>query len=146
MQLRLRPFVVSLVSFGLIAALAAQSAFADPRDFTLVNGTSVALTAIFVAPATSADWEEDLLGSDMLPAGSSLAITFPDDDMTDAPRFVGSASTEGQAAGSGTSLSNCVYNIKVIGAQGETGYLYAVDLCTASTVTFSDVSTGGTTQ
>jgi hypothetical protein len=145
MQLRLRPLVVSLVSVGLIATLAAQSAFADPRDFTLVNGTTVALNAIFVAPATSADWEEDLLGSDVLPAGSSLAITFPD-DVTDAPTFIGTATTDGQAAGSGSSLSNCVYNIKVIGAQGETGYLYGVDLCTASTVTFSDVAASSATQ
>jgi hypothetical protein len=50
------------------------------------------------------------------------------------------------AAGNGTTVHDCVYNIKVAGAQGEAGYLYSVDLCTASTVTFTDMSSSATAQ
>jgi hypothetical protein len=63
----------------------------------------------------------------------------------DAPALVGLASTDGVGVG-GSTMSNCVYNIKVIGANGEAGYLYAVDLCTASTVTFTDAATSAATQ
>jgi hypothetical protein len=34
--------------------------------------------------------------------------------------------------------STCLYDVKVMGQGGQEGYLYKVDLCTISTVTFSD--------
>ena len=60
-------------------------------------------------------WGDDAMGTDILPAGASVNMNF---------------SGPGDAA--------CVYDIKVLGTQGQEGYLYKVDLCTVSHVTFSD--------
>jgi hypothetical protein len=54
------------------------------------------------------------MGDDVLDPGDAVHITFN---------------------GSG---SECLYDIKAVGQQGQVGYLYKVNLCSVSTVTFSD--------
>ncbi len=88
---------------------------ADPRDFTLVNESSVTIVYAYVSSSDVSDWEEDVLGDDVLPPGQRVNITF-----------------------SGFTPGNCSYDIKVVGRGGETGYLWAVDLCSTATVTFTD--------
>ncbi len=34
--------------------------------------------------------------------------------------------------------TSCLYDVKVVGQAGESGVLYKVDLCSVTTVTFSD--------
>jgi hypothetical protein len=85
-----------------------------PRDFTLENANDVMITHVYVAPSDVMSWEEDVLGMDVLAPGATVEITF-------------SGFTEGA----------CSYDIKVIAADGREGYLWAVDLCTVSLVTFS---------
>ena len=94
--------------------LLAQSAFADPRDFTLRNRSAVDIAYVYVSPSASDDWGDDIMGTDILPSGESLDVSFD--------RFEG---------------ARCAYDIKVVGTSGEVGYLYKVDLCSVSTVTFS---------
>jgi len=84
----------------------ALPAFADPRDFNVVNDTSIVLTAVYVSPSDA---------SDVLSAGDNVDVTFR--------KFDG---------------ISCLYDVKVIGQQGQSGVLYKVDLCSLSTVTFSD--------
>ena len=102
-------------AIALLAALWAIPAFADPRDFNVVNSTSVVLTHVFVSPSDTADWGDDIMGRDLLNPDESVNVTFG--------KFDG---------------SSCLYDVKVLGQQGQTGFLYKVDLCTVSTVTFSD--------
>jgi hypothetical protein len=107
--LALAAFAVSLV------AIAPGVVRADPRDFTLVNDSTVVITYAYVSSSAVTDWEEDVLGEDVLAPGASTIVTF-----------------------SGFKEGNCSYDIKVVGGGGEEGYLWAVDLCSISTVTFSN--------
>lgn len=112
---RLRRLLLTGVSASLLAFSIAQSAFAaDPRDFTLNNESAVDLAYVYVSPSDYSDWGDDILGSGLLPAGQATSVTFG--------RFDG---------------VTCNYDIKVLGVGGQEGYLYKVDLCTVTNVTFS---------
>jgi hypothetical protein len=100
---------------ALLAALWAMPAFADPRDFNVVNGTSVVLTHVFVSPSDTMDWGDDIIGRDVLNPAEGVSVTFR--------KFDG---------------NTCLYDVKVVGQAGETGVMYKVDLCTVTTVTFND--------
>lgn len=108
--------VIALVAVLGMVALTAQSTRADERDFTLVNASSVVITHVYVSAADLADWGDDILGRDVLMPGESVDILFS--------RFDGEA-------------GNCLYDIRVRGQNGEEGFLYGVNLCTTTTVTFS---------
>jgi len=66
--------------FFALAALAI--AFVSPahaqakQDFTLVNKTGYELNKVFVSPSKSDDWQEDVLGRDVLGKGESVNIKF----------------------------------------------------------------------
>jgi hypothetical protein len=120
LRIRFRALVATFLSIVVLAAIAAQSVFADPRDFTLINNSSVTLTSVYVSPSDAKGWEEDVMGRDVLPAGESVDIGF---------------------AKAKTGV--CLFDIKVVGIAGEVGILYDIDLCSTSTVTFNDgVNTG----
>jgi hypothetical protein len=112
--LRLRRLLLTGVSACVLALVMVQSAFADPRDFELNNNSPVDLAFVYVSPTATDNWGDDILGSGLLSAGNSVNVTFR--------AFDG---------------NSCSYDIKVLGVGGEEGYLYKVDLCTVSHVTFS---------
>jgi hypothetical protein len=67
----------------LVAVFAAALAFAAPagaedakQDFKLVNKTGYELKALYVSPAKSDDWEDDILGQDTLADGQSVNVHF----------------------------------------------------------------------
>jgi hypothetical protein len=103
---------LSVVAAGLFIA---QSAFADVRDFTLTNSSSVDIASVYVSPSGVDSWGSDAMGTDILWSGQSVSMNF-----------------------TGSADGACVYDIKVLGTQGEEGYLYKVDLCSVSQVTFGD--------
>ena len=107
--------LLSVVGAAACVLLLAQSALADVRDFTLRNRSDVDIAYVYVSPTAADDWGDDILGTDTLPSGDSIDVTFDEntDDFT------------------------CVYDVKVVGTAGEVGYLYKVNLCTVDTVTFS---------
>jgi hypothetical protein len=110
-----RRLAPALAAASLLAAALAVPALADPRDFSVVNGSSVTLTHLFVSPSDEQQWGDDILGRDVLNPSESVDVTFR-----------------------GFDGSTCLYDIKVLGQQGQQGVLYKVDLCSSSTVTFSD--------
>jgi hypothetical protein len=114
---RFRPVAAIIASASLVAAFGAQSVFADQRDFTLTNNASIPLKSVYVSTADTKSWEEDILGRDILAAGDSVNINFGKAD-----------------------AGVCLYDIKVTGFEGQAGYLYGVDLCTVTNVTFSDAA------
>ena len=59
----------------LLAALATPAA-AGTQDFRLVNQTGVEIYNLFISESNNTNWEEDVLGLDVLPNGSSVVVTF----------------------------------------------------------------------
>jgi hypothetical protein len=106
--------VMAIVAALAMVALSNSVASADRRDFVLVNNSSVTFIEAYVSPSESDDWGEDVMPYDVLYPGESIDIVFD--------RFV---------------AGTCLYDIKVIGADGSEGVLWKVNLCTITTVTFS---------
>ena len=105
-----------MLGVGVLALLlaTATSAFADERDFTLHNNSSVDIYYVYVSPSSSNFWGGDVLGEDVLPSGDLVDITFDD------PR------------------TTCVWDIKAVARDSSEGYIYKVDLCSVSDVYFHD--------
>lgn len=114
MSRMIRPFVAMLMA-ALLVAMLAGTALADERDFDLVNNTSRDLHSVYVESSANPDWGDDIMGQDILPVGQTVHIVFSKFDGT-----------------------SCLYDIKVVTADGVEGTLYQVNLCEVSTVTFSD--------
>jgi hypothetical protein len=110
-------FAGVMVALALLAVLtvgtASPALAADPRDFTLVNASSSTIRELYVSPSNSSDWEEDVLGDDMLSPGQRVNITFS--------RF---------------RPGHCCYDIKVVTRSGSESELHDVDLCNTRTVTY----------
>ncbi len=98
----------------LMVVVTTSTAFADPRDFTLVNSTGTILSEVYVSPSNVTDWGEDVLGRDVLMPDETVEIVFQ--------KF-----TPG----------NCLYDVKVITDEGNEGLLTQVNLCETHTVTFN---------
>ena len=71
-------------------------AFADPRDFNVVNGSSIVLTHVFVSPSDTQEWGEDIMGRDVLSPAETVNVTFG--------KFDG---------------NSCLYDVKVVGQADE---------------------------
>ena len=56
--------------------LAASAAFAGEQDFILHNRTGVEIHKLHIAPHSSDEWGEDILGQDTLASGETLQIKF----------------------------------------------------------------------
>ena len=108
-----RVLLTAVAAFAMVLVLA-QSAFADPRDFELRNSSAVDIAFVYVSPSDMSAWGDDIMGTDVLPSGQSVNVSFR--------AFDG---------------NTCSYDIKVVGTSGQEGYLYKVDLCSVSNVTFS---------
>jgi hypothetical protein len=108
------PALAVLVALTAVA-LSPRAARADPRDFTLINGTDAVITHVYVQPAgPDDDWGDDILGVSVLGPGEEVFIYFQ--------RF-----TEG----------NCLYDVKVVLEDGREGEMLEVDLCSTLTITFT---------
>lgn len=60
------------------ALLSAPAAQAQNKslDFTLVNKTGVEIHSVYIAPHSSDEWGDDVMGQDTLPNGDSVDIQF----------------------------------------------------------------------
>ncbi len=55
-----------------------SSALAEDLVFMLDNQSSYDIYEFYAAPANIVDWEEDILGRDILPSGEAVRITIAD--------------------------------------------------------------------
>jgi hypothetical protein len=113
---RLMGATLALVAAATLVVGTAQQALADPRDFTLVNGSAITIREVYVSTSDTQNWEEDILGAEVLGPGARVNITFP--------------AVDGDAG-------KCMYDIRVVGTNGAEGRMLAVNLCATTTVTFS---------
>ncbi len=99
---------VIATSFLLGATIAhAQS----KQDFRLTNKTGYTIDKVFVAPSKSKDWEDDVLGKDVLANGDWVNITFPKKNQV------------------------CSYDVKVVYDDATPAEWYNFNLCEISKIT-----------
>jgi hypothetical protein len=80
-------------------------------DFTLLNRTGVVVTELYVSPDEADDWEEDVLGADVLKHNESLDIAFA------------------------RSEKSCDWDLKIKDEDGDEIEWDSLDLCAASHIT-----------
>jgi hypothetical protein len=61
---------------ALLLSLATSPAFAGDETLTVKNRTGYTISEIYIAPASSDNWEEDVMGSDELATGTSVDVDF----------------------------------------------------------------------
>lgn len=105
--------MASLVSLAALTAIASPvSAEEGKQDFELVNKTGYDISHVYVSPAKSDDWEEDVLGKDVLSDGDEWEIKFE------------------------RATKTCKWDLKVVYADdSSSAYWRAIDLCKISKIT-----------
>jgi hypothetical protein len=99
----------------MMVGVSVTTAFADPREFELVNNTGLDISEVYVGPSNEVDWGDNIIPEGkILPHGNAVPIAFQ--------RFV-----EG----------DCLYGVKVVTVNGQEGELNQVNLCETTTVTFN---------
>jgi hypothetical protein len=105
----------TLASVAAVAAFmtfAPAAASAAPQDFVLDNDTGYDLKNLYISPTTTNDWQEDVLGEDVLQNGQSVKIHFP-----------------------GGRAETCEWDLKVT-YQDDTSHEWRdVNLCSVATIT-----------
>lgn len=82
------------------------------KKMLVVNTSGKTMTRFYGSNAGTNSWEEDILGADVLPSGSSVTVDFED--------------------GSGY----CSFDFLAVFADGSQSVASGVDVCTATKVTF----------
>lgn len=70
--------LTAFAAVALAAAFVSGTAYAGDLTFDLVNNSSYTVTNFFTSPATTDNWEEDVLGQDTLGPGETVTITVAD--------------------------------------------------------------------
>ena len=103
-----------LVILGIVAIVAPTTlAWADERDFELINNSSSPINALFASPADNDVWGDNILIENVDP-GDSRSILFQDE------------------------LATCTYDVRVEFVDGSNGELRELDLCSTNTITLDD--------
>lgn len=110
---------IAAVAAGM--SLAAPAAAQGRQDFTLVNKTGYTISEVYVAPSASDDWEEDVLGQDVLDNKESVHITFSRKDKP------------------------CLWDLKVVYDDDESAEWEKFNLCEVSKISLSYDRKGGRT-
>ncbi len=76
-RISIKTTMLCLAALAAMSLLVATAALAGDQDFVLINKTGVEIHALHIAPHSSDEWGEDILGQDTLPDGESLTIKFP---------------------------------------------------------------------
>jgi hypothetical protein len=84
------------------------------RHVNIINGTRHTMMQFFASNSGRDSWEEDILGSDVLPAGSTVRINIDD--------------------GSGA----CIFDFKAVFDDGDEVIKYRINVCEISSFTFTE--------
>ena len=108
-------FAAVPAAVALLVANAAMPALAAPGEFTLVNNTSFTISELYVGSSASDTWGSDLLAGQMLDPTQTATVSLYNFDG-----------------------STCLYDVAVVGTEGQKGVMYRFDLCNLNQLTFSD--------
>jgi len=107
-----------LVGFVVLAAMLFYSVTAQAQQYnrrvTIVNAASITMMYFYASNVDRTTWEEDILGTSVLPAGRSVVINIDD--------------------GSGY----CLFDFRAVFADGSEAIQYGVNVCEVATFTFTD--------
>ena len=70
--------IVTALAFAAVVGSIASPGWALNRHVTIVNNTGFTMVKFYGSNTGSDNWEEDILGNDVLPSGSSVDINFDD--------------------------------------------------------------------
>jgi hypothetical protein len=90
---------------------AAVAAFAGDQDFTLVNETGLTIVQFFCSTTTTNNWEEDVLGVDVLNSGEEVNISFSRNE------------------------DDCEWDLMIVDEDGDQIAWAGIDLCEAMRIT-----------
>lgn len=77
--------IATLAAAGFIAAFASTAASAADRKVDIINETGLTMSEFYASTTGTDDWEEDILGADIMEPGETFEIDI--DDGTGACRF-----------------------------------------------------------
>ena len=101
-----------LASFIAILATSSSAIAQNKKlDFELVNQTGLTINEVYVSPTSADDWEEDVLGRDVLKNGESVEIQFARSETT------------------------CSWDLKIVDADNDSVEWAKLDLCSANQIT-----------
>jgi hypothetical protein len=106
-------YAVLAGAVGALLAFAAPAA-AEDLTFTLTNDSSWIVSEFYASPADVNDWEEDILGVDVLGAGEATDVTI------------------------GDGRTQCVYDFKFVLEDGTEHTAPAVNICELGSYTLHD--------
>ncbi len=109
-------FAAVPAAIALLAVHAAMPALAAPGEFTVVNNTSFAISELYVGPSASENWGSNFLANQVINPTQTATVSLYSFDGT-----------------------TCLYDVAVVGTEGQKGVMYRFDLCNLNTLTFSDV-------
>lgn len=106
---------VRLAALPAFLALAfSANSLAQDLVFTLKNHSSYAVMEFYASPHDVDDWEEDILGEDVLPSRSEIEITIAD------------------------ARTQCAYDLRFVFEDGDVVERGGVDLCRTGSYTLTD--------
>ena len=115
----MRSLIVRFAAVPAVAALlvanAAMPALAAPGEFTIVNNTSFAISEIHVGPSASDTWGSTMLDGQVVNPNQTANVSLYNFDG-----------------------STCLWDVAIVGTEGQKGVMYRFDVCNLNTVTFSD--------
>ena len=111
---------LALAALALTVSAFASQAHAVDRDFTVHNGIGITVATLQVSPSNVAIWGADLLGSSVLSDGAAVTIHY----------------TPSMYRG------QCVFDLRLVEADGDADVVRGVNLCTVTDVSFSRNAAG----
>lgn len=94
-------------------ALSPAAAMAEDLVFLFDNKSSIVVSELYASPADVEDWEEDILGQDVLASGESVRVTIAD------------------------GREQCDYDLRIVAEDGQT-LEDTVNLCETGSYTVND--------
>ena len=104
--------VIAAVAFMAAATFGTAVLAQGKQDFELINQTGYDISEVYVSAAKTDDWEEDVLGRDILDNGETLEISFD------------------------RGTKSCKWDLKVVYDDDDSSAIwYDFDLCQISSIT-----------
>lgn len=102
-----------LAAACLLSTAYAAPAWAGTQDFTVLNTTGYPIAEVYVSASSKDEWEEDVLGKDVLSEGERTKIRFDADE------------------------DACLWDLKVVYSDDESAEWQGINLCKVSVVALS---------